>query len=224
MKMSFFTNILMASLGGGLICSFLLISCDRNQRLKKHYPLKIGDKGWDTIYQTLPNFELTNQENRTVTKQSADSLLRVIQFFVPDCGDSCRASFEGMERIQAEFKDDDDVQLLSFALSPVQDSLTIIQNLAQAYQANTDKWNILISDEARSKTIAEGIFHLFITEDSSLYTGMSFKPTLYLIDREGRIRGKYDPRESEELDRLIREVPILKEEYIPKTHWISRLF
>ncbi len=194
-----------------------------SKRLKKYYPLKMGDKGWDTIYQTVPPLTMENQQAVMFNSQQKDSLLRIIHFFQAECDKDCDSGFQAMKSIQESFSDDSDVLLLSFTLAPRIDSLKSIQALAEKYGAVTEKWQLLRGEENFVELLSQRVFHHMVEEDSSYNSGISFSPIIYLVDRESRIRGKYDTRDNDRVEQLKKDIPILKQEYIPKTDWLSQL-
>jgi len=45
-----------------------------------------------------------------------------------------------------------------------------------------------------------------------------------LIDKKRQIRGFYDGTRAEDIDQLLKDIVLLKEEYAPKKSWMEKLF
>ena len=66
------------------------------------------------------------------------------------------------------------------------------------------------------RKLVESGFHMLIEETDS---SMKAPSKLVLIDKEGKVRGKYDGAKDEEIAKLKVDIEVLKNEYIPKYDW-----
>ncbi|MEM9933939.1 MAG: SCO family protein [Bacteroidota bacterium] len=193
---------------------FALISCEEDQRLKKYYPIGVGEVNWDTIYQTVPAFNMLNQQVEPVSRDKMDGRIRIFHFYCGDCENS-PAAFQQMADLQNSFQEDTLIYLISMSLTPSKDDTLILKALGETYEANTRKWDILSGDSLITRKIAESGFHVYFEATDSISRAPE---VLVLIDKEGRVRGKYQGVE-DGVAKLKEDILVLKEEYVPKYDW-----
>jgi protein SCO1/2 len=63
-------------------------------------------------------FRFTNQNGRSVTEESFDGKITVINFFFASCGGICPRMTENLGVVQREFLEDEDVRLVSHSVTP----------------------------------------------------------------------------------------------------------
>jgi len=118
-----------------------------------------------------------------------------------------------MRALQEEFKDDDDVLLLSHSVTPVKDSVPVLKEYAIENQVDAKKWNLVtgnkkaIYDIARKSYFADEDFVKTQDENAFIHT-----ENFVLIDQKGRIRGVYNGTLAVETERILRHIKLLKKE------------
>lgn len=191
-----------------------LLSACKQERLPKFYAQGIGDKGWDTIYQTIPAFVSINQQGDTVGLADIDSTIRLVDFFVIGCDDPCEAMRTALSQYQ-----DADIKRISITLNPAQDTVEALQAYASQHQIQAPQWHLLRMLDGRSRYFSEKVFHARVREDTNVPGGLRPSRRVVLIDKEGRTRGRYELTQATEQKRLRKELDILKQEYIPRKPW-----
>ena len=192
-----------------------LVSCEEERTLKKYYPIGVGEVNWDTIYQTVPTFEMLNQDGALINREKREELIRIFHFYCGSCEDG-DVVFPNVSALQETYKEDTLVYLLSMSMSPSIDGAERLQELGSSYKADAAKWDILSGDSVFVRKLIESGFHMFIEETDS---SMKAPSKLVLIDKEGKVRGKYDGAKDEEIAKLKVDIEVLKNEYIPKYDW-----
>src|ERR1035437_11144590 len=68
----------------------------------------------DTIYHTIPDFSLTNQEGKTITQQEIKGKIYVTDFFFASCPSFCPKMNSGLKEVYDKYKKVEDFLIISF--------------------------------------------------------------------------------------------------------------
>lgn len=172
-----------------------------------------GKEVTDTVFHTVPDFQLMNQEGKTVTAGVVKGKVFVADFFFTRCPGICKKMSSQLTRVQERFLNNPDVQIVSFSVDPENDTLTALQEYADRYDIKPEKWQLLTGDKAQIYKLAK--FGYFVTakendpsaealEDQFVHTDK-----FVLIDKDGHIRGYYNGTNRKDVDRLMTEIDIL---------------
>ena len=157
-------------------------------------------------YHKIANFSLTNQKGKTITQNTYKDKIYVADFFFTTCQTICPIMTDHMVEIQKEIIDDPDVMLLSHSVTPEIDNVAQLKRYAEKKGVNAKKWNLVTGDKKEIYKLAVkdngdgGPFDMVHTEN------------FMLIDKKRQIRGFYDGTNAEDIDRLLEDIQILKEE------------
>ena len=119
-----------------------LVSCKEERTLKKYYPIGVGEVNWDTIYQTVPAFEMVNQDGDIISREKREELIRILHFYCGICEEG-DAVFPNVSSLQETYKEDTLIYLLSMSMSPSVDGTERLAELGSKYTADAAKWDIL---------------------------------------------------------------------------------
>ncbi len=165
-------------------------------------------------FHKVKDFELVNQNGDTITQKDFDNYIYVTDFFFTTCQTICPVMTDNMKVLQEEFLNDDEIKLLSHTVTPEIDTVEKLRAHADEMELVDGKWHMvtgdkkLIYDLARKEYLASkssgdgGPYDLVHTEN------------FVLVDKEKRIRGFYDGTNDDEIKKLIKDVAILKKEYL----------
>ncbi len=171
------------------------------------------DEKGDTIQHSIPAFSFENQNGKTITNKDYEGKIYVADFFFTSCGSICPMMTSNLSKIQEEFKDDSEIALLSFTVNPKMDSAKVLKAYAQKYKAIDGKWNFCTGEKYKIYRLAQKGFLLISPEvdvnDSSQFI---HDERFNLVDPKGRIRGSYIGTDSAEIEKLINDIKILKDE------------
>ena len=160
---------------------------------------------------TIPPFDLINQNGEHITDKSVEGKIYVVDFFFTSCPGICKKMTNNMMDVQAAFKDDSDVLILSHSVTPENDSVTILKNYADGNGIISGKWHLLtgerkaIYDLGRKSYFIEEDLGEERTEDEFLHT-----ENFVLIDQNKRIRGIYNGLKKADVAQLIEDIQTLK--------------
>ena len=170
-------------------------------------------------------FSLTNQNGKTITQKDYDNKIYVADFFFTTCQTICPIMTDHMLQIQKEVKDDPDVLLLSHSVIPEHDTPSVLKKYALKKGVHDRKWNLVTGSKKEIFTLARksylAVKDLPGTSDD---LDMVHTENFMLIDKKKQIRGYYDGTEEEDIERLLKDIAILKEEYTPKKTFWEKLF
>ncbi len=114
-----------------------------------------------------------------------------------------------MARLQDELSAQKAVKLLSFSVNPDKDTPSVLSQYADRFKASSDRWLFLTGRQEEIKSLVQDGFRLSVASASTDPGVILHSPRLVLLDRQAQIRGYYDSRDNEALQRLRRDVAIL---------------
>jgi protein SCO1 len=174
-------------------------------------PYELSASG-DTTFHTIPRFEFTNQQGKTISDKDVDGKIFIANFFFASCKTVCPQMNEQVHRLQEAIKDYKDIRILSFTVDPENDTPEALAVYAEKMKADNSKWWFLTGNKDSIYTLArEG----FLVPASMGAEARDFfhSQDLILVDKEKRMRGVYDGLEAAEVDTLIDEIKVLMKEY-----------
>ena len=158
------------------------------------------------INHTIGDFSFLNQNGEKITQKDYDNKVYVADFFFTTCPTICIDMTNNMVRIQEAIKNDKNIKLLSFSVTPEIDSVPILKEYALEKGVIDSKWNLLTGDKKEIYTLARKSY-LVVKEGKpeELYD-MVHTENFVLVDRKKRVRGFYDGTKTEDVDRLIEDL------------------
>ncbi|MCO5248869.1 MAG: SCO family protein [Chitinophagales bacterium] len=170
----------------------------------------------DTIYHTIPRFQLVNQLGDTITNKNLSGYVTIVDFFYTSCPSICIDMTKNLHAIQERFseKDKDKVRILSISVDPGVDNPQKLLEYAYENDVNSKMWNLLTGDKVSIYDLARKGFMVTATEGDGGENDFIHSEKLMIIDREKRIRGYYDGTSAQSTDALINDVQKLLAGYI----------
>lgn len=187
-------------------------------KLKVYQPADFNPEVVDTTlqhikkYHTIANFSLTNQNGKTITQEDYTGKIYVADFFFTTCQTICPIMTDNMVSIQERLKTDTVVMLLSHSVTPEIDSVAQLKKYAVEYGVDDDKWNLVTGDRKQIYDLARKSYLAVKDLPDSQQYGMIHTENFILVDTQKRIRGIYDGTNTEEIEKLLQDIEILKRE------------
>ncbi|WP_282134748.1 SCO family protein [Seonamhaeicola maritimus] len=166
-------------------------------------------------YHKIADFSLTNQNGKTVTQKDYENKIYVADFFFTTCRTICPIMTKNMADVQKEIMNDDDIMLLSHSVTPEIDTVAQLKRYAIEKGVNDEKWNLVTGDKKQIYRLARQSYLAVKDQGDGGPFDMVHTENFMLIDKKRQIRGFYDGTNKEDIDRLLNDITILKEEYIP---------
>ena len=161
----------------------------------------------------IADFKLYNQEGNTVNVDMLRGKIYVADFFFTTCGNICPKMTFQMERLNEHFADDSDFMLVSHSVTPDIDSIPVLKAYAIEHGAVAPKWHLLTGDKDDIYKLARQSYFSVKDQWKGDLGDFIHTENFVLVDKEGRIRGYYDGTDPADVDKLMKEVDILKLEY-----------
>ena len=195
-----------------LACSIVMWSCidEKEQRLPIYGEKEVVNN--DTVYHTIGNFRLVNQDSATVTNKTLDGKIYVADFFFTSCRTICPVMKTQMMRVYEAIEDDPEVAIVSHTIDPDYDTVGLLRDYAERLGVKSKKWHFLTGNKDSIYYLAQTSYFVTAMEDEAQQDGFIHSGAFLLIDKEGRIRGKYDGTKAEDIDTLLKDIEILKKE------------
>jgi len=163
-------------------------------------------------YHKIADFSLTNQNGKTITQNTYKDKIYVVDFFFTTCQTICPIMTDHMVVIQKEIIDDPDVMLLSHSVTPEIDNVAQLKRYAEKKAVNAKKWNLVTGDKKEIYKLARKSYLAVKDNGDGGPFDMVHTENFMLIDKKSQIRGFYDGTNLEDIDRLLDDIQILKEE------------
>lgn len=164
-------------------------------------------------YHSIADFKLINQNGDTITQNTYADKIYVADFFFTTCPSICPLMTANLAEVQDEFKDDNEVLLLSHSVTPEIDSVAQLKKYAVEKGVIDQKWNLVTGDKKQIYELARKSYMAVMDDGDGGAYDMIHTENFMLIDKERRIRGYYDGTNKEEVEKLIRDIEILKSTY-----------
>ncbi|WP_055437616.1 SCO family protein [Lacinutrix algicola] len=164
-------------------------------------------------FHKIPDFKLLNQLGDTISQSTFENKIYITDFFFTTCPGICPQMTDNMAKIQEEFKEDDDILLLSHSVMPNTDTVSALKNYANNNNVIDNKWHLVTGD--RNEIYALGRDHYFVESDlGEVKTIDDFLHTenFLLIDKNKHIRGIYNGLNRASIAQLITDIKALKNE------------
>lgn len=162
-------------------------------------------------YHKIADFKLINQNGDTVTQENYKGKIYVADFFFTTCQTICPIMTDHMKKIQEEFKDDDEVLLLSHTVTPKIDSVEQLRKYADKKGVIDSKWNLVTGDKKQIYELARKSYFVVKNQGNGGPYDMIHTENFALIDNQRRIRKFYDGTNPDAIEELIEDIATLKE-------------
>lgn len=166
----------------------------------------------DTVFHTIAPFQFVDQDSRAVTNADFTGKIYVADFFFTSCRTICPIMKTQMLRVYEATVDMPDVLLLSHTIDPEWDTVQLLHDFAARLGVESRRWHFVTGVKDSIYKIAQTSYYATAMEDRTEPDGFIHSGAFLLIDRKGRIRGKYDGTKEEEVNRLIGDIKRLRRE------------
>lgn len=195
-----------------LLCVlFLFAFCTPKQEQLPYLgdPIKKGNK---VDYPTISPFRFLNQEGKLVTNSTLRSKIYIADFIFLKCPTICPKMNMQLKRVYDVFEKDKEIVFVSHTIDPENDSIPALKAYADALNVKANKWLFLYGQKKEVYELAEKSYYAKAYKDQTAPGGYVHSGGFLLVDKKGHIRGVYDGTDTKDVDRLIKEIIILKKE------------
>ena len=166
----------------------------------------------DTVYHTIAPFAFVDQDSSRVTNADFAGKIYVADFFFTSCRTICPIMKTQMMRVYEATADMPDVLLLSHTIDPEWDTVALLHDFASRLGVESSRWHFVTGVKDSIYKIAQTSYYATAMEDRTEPDGFIHSGAFLLVDRKGRIRGKYDGTKEVDVNRLIGDIKKLRRE------------
>ena len=188
------------------------------ETLPIYQPAEVNEKLVDSSiihvskYHKIADFKLTNQNGEKITQEFYNDKIYVADFFFTTCQDICPVMTKNMYQLQQELKNDNNILFLSHTVIPEIDTVEQLKKYAIENKIDESRWNLVTGDKKQIYELARKSY-LAVEDVEFGEFDMIHTENFMLIDKQKQIRGFYDGTNSEEIQRLLKDIEILKQSY-----------
>jgi protein SCO1 len=169
----------------------------------------------DTIFHTLGDFHLRDQDGKPVSLKSMDGKIFVVDFFYTHCPDICSTMNGYMDSLAIGYAKNNLVYFASITVDPKRDSTKVLNAYSKQYSIHAPKWLFLTGDTATVYHLARQGFLVNALDEGN--GDFIYEDKIMLIDSHKRIRGYYSGTSFTDITRLNDEIKVLiSEELLTK--------
>lgn len=201
-----------------ILPTLLLSHCSSPQTQDIKLPV-LGERdinGTDTTYHQIADFKFVDQDSATITNETFKDKIYVADFFFTSCKTICPIMKTQMLRVYDSIQNEPDVLLLSHTIDPEYDTVALLHDFANRLGVKSDKWHFVTGNQEDIFNIAQTSYFATAMTDEEEAGSYIHSGAFLLIDKDRRIRGKYDGTKEEDVNQLIRDIHRLRKEYEKK--------
>ena len=140
----------------------------------------------------VPAFELTDQNNKTITDEDYLGKVYVVEFFFSTCPTICPKMNQNMLKLQEAFYGNPEFGIASITINPAYDTPAVLKEHAEMLGVKHYNWPFLTGDQDYIMSLASQGFNLYAGENSAVPGGFEHSGLFALVDKEGNIRCRKD--------------------------------
>jgi len=160
----------------------------------------------------IGDFHLINQDGDSISSKDFEGKIYIADFFFTRCQTICPIMAINMAELQEFYKEDDELKFLSHSVTPIIDSVSVLHDYAEKNRAIDGKWEITTGDKRHIYELARKSYFAVLDEGDGGAQDFIHTEQFVLIDKAKQIRGFYDGTDATELDRIKKDIEILKSE------------
>lgn len=161
-------------------------------------------------YGAVPDFSLTERSGKRITLADLRGNIWIADFIYTSCTDTCPLQSTEMARLQDTLANQLNLRLVSFSVDPARDNPQVLSGYAKRFNADPERWLFLTGEKREVVRLAQDGFKLSAApapgtagkDDGVILHSARF----VLIDDTAQIRGYYDSRDADALQRLRRDL------------------
>lgn len=157
------------------------------------------------VYDSVPAFTMTTSEGSPFNDKQLAGKVWVADFIYTNCPGPCPLMTSKMHKLQMQFKNDPDVQLVSFSVDPHRDTPAVLNAYAKHFDGPAQDWVFLTGNDATTHLLAHDVFKV-----GDLIGVMDHSTQFILVDKRDTIRGYYSSFDKDDMHKLVEDVQSLR--------------
>ncbi|WP_379968398.1 SCO family protein [Epilithonimonas sp. UC225_85] len=142
----------------------------------------------------VPNFELTDQNNKKISNKDMLGKVYLVEFFYSRCPTICPVMNSNMKYIE-ETINDKNFGIISISIDPTNDTPEILKNHARMLGTKSPNWHFLTGDRDYIDNLADQ-FNIYVGDKEDKAENLNHSGMIALVDKEGYLRSRFDENNS----------------------------
>ncbi|MBB4806555.1 protein SCO1/2 [Chryseobacterium defluvii] len=138
----------------------------------------------------IPDFELTDQNNKKITNKDMLGKVYLVEFFFSQCPTICPVMNTNMKAIEKEINDND-FGIISISIDPQNDTPEILRRHAARIGVKSSNWHFLTGDRTYIGNLADN-FNIYVGDEEDEGESLNHSGMIALVDKDGNIRCRYN--------------------------------
>ena len=173
----------------------------------------------DTIYHSVEDFKLLNQNGDSTTWKNYKNRVIVLNLFYsndrPFGVDFANKAMEGFSKV---YEKNEMIHFIGISIDPQYDQPQVLAEYAKKINAVAGKWDLLTGDSTQVyQFIRKGLLLDALKTNDNGLTKFTYGNMFVLLDSKHRIRGYYEATNQEALSKLDDEIKVLVAEELRNT-------
>jgi len=158
----------------------------------------------------ISDFKLINHLGDTISKADVEGQILVVEFFFTRCATICPVMSSNLKLLHDGISDG--VRILSHSVTPVADSVSVLNAYAEKHSADPSKWWFLTGEKDEVYRLARKSYFACLDEGDGGYQDFVHTENIVLVDAKGRLRGFYDGTSEQGISLLYQDIQVLLQE------------
>jgi len=172
------------------------------------------------VYSIVPDFALTNQAGRVVSRDDLRGRVWVADIIYTRCLGPCANLTLKMSRLQAALPADAPVKLISLTADPEFDTPEVLKRYGEKFGASGERWQFLTGKKPDLYRLATKGLLLVVEEtkpelresENDLFVHST---RFVVVDKQARIRASFDRAEPSSSQKILETIQVLLQEKVP---------
>jgi len=196
----------------GFVALLACTACDRASAAPNGLPFydsaDFTPRWTRSVDHLVADFSLVSQTGNRLTRADLLGRVHVASFMFTTCPNLCPRLVEQLKRVEAAYRNDDEVRLVSYSVAPATDTPARLTDFARERGIDAGRWWLVTGD---AKEIARLARDSYFADDRRLDDRDSIlhSEKVLLVDATGHLRGVYNGSVPYDITRLIGDIRIL---------------
>ncbi len=160
----------------------------------------------------LRECSLTSHSDRPFTGADVRGHYSLVSFFFAHCSGICPTITLNMKKLSERIPDQSEIQFISITVDPERDRPPVLREYRDRHAVKQANWLFLTGDKTRIESLAREQFagEVKIREGQGDLRDFVHTENVFLLDKDGYLRGIYRARGTGDFDRLVKDLEVLR--------------
>lgn len=138
----------------------------------------------------VPNFELTNQDNKKISNKDMRGKVYLVEFFYSTCPTICPVMNSNMKFVEGKINNEN-FGIISISIDPENDTPQVLKNHAAMLGTKSKNWHFLTGNRDYIGEIANQ-FDIYVGDKEDDAESLNHSGMIALVDQKGNVVCRYN--------------------------------